>query len=238
MTPLTPAEEGHLEQFCTTRADWRVCLLAERMHDENEGNREHKYSKAHPYITGMHYVMGKLKELVPCKVLDIGSPIAQNVAAGSLPGVDLTVLDVRRNDDAELLGLKWVTASATELPFPDASWELLTCLWVMGHVGDGRYGDAFDADGDKKLLAEAARVLKPDGLAIIGVGLIDSYCGNIFNLHRIYSWEWLRAAFKEAGFEVLEERDLFVSSDVFLDDTTKPERRDGYYGLALLRRMS
>jgi hypothetical protein len=40
----------------------------------------------------------------------------------------------------------------------------------MGHVGDGRYGDALDVDGDLKMLAEIARVLRPGGLAIVGPG--------------------------------------------------------------------
>ncbi len=37
----------------------------------------------------------KLRTMAPCSVLDIGSPLAQNVAAACMPGVDVTVLDVR-----------------------------------------------------------------------------------------------------------------------------------------------
>lgn len=237
MIPLTEEEKRHVEGFAASRPDWRTVVLARRLIDENENTRSHKYAKAHPYITGMKYVLDYLREQMPCRVLDIGSPIAQNVSAACLPGVSLTVLDVRQNDDAEALGLAWVNATATAIPYPDASWDLITCMWVMGHVGDGRYGDPFEVNGDRKLLAELARVLAPGGTLILGVGLIDKKCGNIFNLHRIYSWEWLREAFDAAGFDVEEERSFFVSDEIFLNDADfEAHRRDGEYGLARLRK--
>jgi hypothetical protein len=77
--------------------------------------------RSHPYITGMQYVLKKMLALAPCSVLDIGSPLVQNVALACLPGVDVTVLDVRPHDDAEALGLKWSGRAPAQLPFEDAS---------------------------------------------------------------------------------------------------------------------
>lgn len=235
--PLSSAEEAHIGAFIDARPTWQTCFLSERVYDESEGSRTHKYPKPHPYIIGMQETLRIVRELSPCSVLDIGSPLVQNVALSCMPGVDVTVLDVRPHDDADKLGLKWHTTTATAMPYPDASWSVVTSLWVMGHVGDGRYGDAFDVDGDRKMLSEIARILKPGGVAIIGPGLVSAHCGNIFNLHRIYSWEWLLEEFERVGLAVMDQRDLPVSNEVFIDsdkDAMLVGRRDGNYGLALL----
>lgn len=235
---LSEQEQDHLVAFTGERSEWTMCVMAERMHDEDQNaTREHKYARSHPYITGMHYVLQQVRKLGECRALDIGSPLAQNVALACMPGVDVTVLDVRPHEDAEAMGLKWQLGTATALPYPDASWDVVISMWVMGHVGDGRYGDAFDVNGDRKMLAEVARVLKPGGIAIIGPGLIDVQCGNIFNLHRIYSWPWLLEEFERVGLAVIERRDLHVSDEVFLDadgDELLIRRRDGKYGVALV----
>lgn len=234
---FSPAEESHIRAFALARPKWRFAALSERLYDEDTGSREHKYARTHPYVAGLRYVMPRIVETAPCRVLDIGSPLIQNVALACLPGVDVTVLDIRPNDDHDALGLTWLTASATKLPFEDRSWDLVTSLWVMGHVGDGRYGDDFDVDGDRKMIAEIARVLRPGGQAIIGPGLIDEECGNIFNVHRVYSWEWLKEEFEREGLEVLETIDLPVSDDVFFRaGSYELERRDGRYGLAWLKK--
>lgn len=239
MIPLSAAEEAHVTRFLSERDAWRMCVMAERVSDEMSDSPIHKYAKAHPYITGMQYVMHRIREMGPCKILDIGSPLSQNVALSCLPGVDVTVLDVRPNDDADMLGLHWRLASATSLPYADASWDIVISLWVMGHVGDGRYGDEFVVDGDLRMLKEIARVTRPGGTAIIGPGLVDDACGNIFNLHRIYSWPWLREEFDKAGFDLLEQKDLFVSNEFYVSmNAGQPGvvRRDGHYGLALLKK--
>jgi SAM-dependent methyltransferase len=239
--PLTDAESAHIDTFRAARPDWNTFILAQRMFDEDSiGCREHKYPRPHPYVTGMQQVMLRIRDLAPCSVLDIGSPIGQNIALACLPGVDVTVLDVRPQEDAQMLGLRWEKATATEMPFPDASWSVITSLWVMGHVGDGRYGDAFAADGDLKMLAEISRILRPGGTAILGPGLIDTVCGNIFNLHRVYTWAWLEEAFARAGLQIVEKMDLPVENDIFFvpraDGGHTVARRNGNYGLAILRK--
>lgn len=235
MTQLSEAEMKHLENFVGLRPEWDVCVLSERMIDEEQESREHKYGRAHPYVTGMYYVLQHMKGRGACSVLDIGSPIAQNVAVGALPGIDLTVLDVRPHVDAEAIGLKWCLGNATAIPYPAASWDMVTSLWVMGHVGDGRYGDALDAEGDHKMLEEVARVLKPGGTFIIGAGLVAEEPAYIYNLHRIYSWPWLRSAFYRAGFDLIDEKELFVGGDIFMRDGTVV-KQDGGYALAQLRK--
>jgi SAM-dependent methyltransferase len=229
-------ELAHIQSFHATRPDWPICVLAERIYDEMEGGGPtHKYQRAHPYITGMKFVMDRIVKLAPCKVFDIGSPITQNVALAAIPGVEVTVLDVRDNDDARALGLSWMQSTATRIPLPSDSCDIVTSMWVMGHVGDGRYGDDFQVDGDLKMLSELHRVTKPGGTAIIGPGLIDDAPGNIFNLHRIYTWPWLGQAFTSAGFEIVEAREFAVSNEIYIKGADV-ERRDGRYGVAVLRK--
>lgn len=239
MTPLSRAEEDHLLAFRSARPDWSLATMSDRVKDEMDGHHVHKYPKSHPYVTGMKFVLNKIRSMTPCKVVDIGSPLMQNVALACLPGVQVSVIDVRPHEDAESLGLDWRTASATALPFADESCEIVTSLWVMGHVGDGRYGDPLMFDGDLKMLAEVARILKPGGTAIIGPGLVDEHCGNVYNMHRIYSWPWLREAFDNAGFELREAHSLFVEKEIFIERVPNELhvlRKDGAYALAVLKK--
>lgn len=244
MTELTQAERAHLVAFRESRPDWPIFYVEERWGDEfpnDESSRS--YPKAHPYLTGMQYVINRTPRQNGRKLLDIGSPLAQNVCMASI-GFDLTVVDVRPHPDAEELGLKWVEASACNLPFEDASWDLMTSCWVMSHVGDQRYGDDFEIDGDLKMLGELTRVLKPGGTLILGVGLVDVECSMLFNIHRIYSWTWLHEQFGKVGLEVINQKDLPVSNDMFIDPTWSTSgtfrlaRRSGYYGICTLRKQS
>lgn len=239
MADITKEEEEHLTSLITTRPGYRIIVISPRMYDEDQKTREHKYPRAHPYITGMKYVLDymRLADFDHPRVLDIGSPLQQNVALACTSWCDLTVLDVRSHPDTETLGLKWEKGTAIALPFPAHSWDMVTSLWVMGHVGDGRYGDALDPDGDRKMLNEIARVLVPGGICILGVGLVDEKDSDIFNLHRIYSWPWLRFEFERTGFDVLEEVNLPVEVESYVNhETLTIERRDGFYALALLRK--
>lgn len=235
MIELTAAENEHILRFQRARPGWPICVLTERIHDEDDGNREHKYGKVHPYVVGMHYVMTHLSTLPPSLVLDVGSPFQQNVAVAFLPGIDLTVLDVRPNESAEQMGVKWKVGTATAIPFQDGTFDVVTCMWVMGHVGDGRYGDDLSVSGDLKMLAELSRVLKIGGTAIIGPGLVDETPSYVFNLHRIYSWLWLSGAFENAGLELIESQDIPVENDLFFKGG-ELKRADGNYALARLRK--
>ena len=202
--PLTAAERQHLINFQTARPDWNMVWMTERFRDETIGqDNPHAYHVIHPYVSGMCYVMRRIIPLAPCKIIDIGSPVAQVAALACIPGVEVTVVDIRDHPDPAALGVKWITGSATALPFQDGTVPLLTSCWTMAHVGDGRYGDPFDIDGDIHMVNEVARVLQPDGTAILGFGLLQDKPGMFFNAHRIFSWEWIDKEFTRAGLEIV-----------------------------------
>ena len=203
--------------------------------------KEHVYRHTHPFVRGMKDVLRLVNKHQPRTVLDVGSPLAQNVAVSYL--ADLTMLDVRVLED-KALGLNVIQGSACAIPFPDKSQELVTSLWVMCHVGDGRYGDVLELDGDKKMLQEVHRVLRSDGLAVLGIGPMDEAPGLIFNVQRIYSWPWIEALFKEVGFVLLEKGEYPISKDMFIEHHWQEEDAmvmrisGGVYGFAVLQKAS
>jgi len=238
MTNLSEPEKAHLDAFKAARPDWKMLVSVERFCDESAGEKPHTYRPNHPYIMGMKYVLDRFR--CSGRAVDIGSPIAQNVALAAT-GVKVTVLDIRKHPDPDILGLDWMEGSACEMPFADESIKFLTSCWVIGHVGDGRYGDAFEVDGDVKMLREIHRVLEPHGRAIVGFGLIDEEPGLLFNLHRIYSWDWIREAVVEAGLRIAEIAEFPIDDEMYIDvswtDVSTAvylPRRSGYYGIATL----
>ena len=87
--PISAAEQAHVNAFKAARPDWRVAVLDKRWGDEKPGEPRGAYPRAHPYLTGMNYMLKHVVPLSPCDVLDIASPVVQSVALASVPGVDL-----------------------------------------------------------------------------------------------------------------------------------------------------
>jgi len=90
-------------------------------------------------------------------------------------------------------------ADLTKLPFSDNSVPSLSCMHVVEHIGLGRYGEPFDADGDLRAIGELARVLAHRGtlLFVVPVGKPKIE----FNAHRIYSYEQIVTYFKDLKLE-------------------------------------
>lgn len=95
----------------------------------------------------------------PVRALDVGCgagflthALAQE--GHHVTGLDLSVssLEVARSLDPSGLA-QYVVGSATELPFEDASFEVVCAMDLLEHVED-----------PQRVIAEAARVLKPGGL--------------------------------------------------------------------------
>lgn len=73
-------------------------------------------------------------------------------------GCDISI-DMLRQGRDRLSGLATL-ADAAALPFPDASFDAVTFVWVLHHVGDLT-----------SALTEAARVLRPEGVVVAVSGL-------------------------------------------------------------------
>ena len=108
------------------------------------------------------------------RILDVGSgagQIARHLLKYADGDAQLTCFDLShemlRRARARLKSdrPRWVVADATHLPFADASFDCVTCGYVLEHVPDVRRG-----------LAEISRVMKP-GARMLLLATEDSFSG-------------------------------------------------------------
>jgi ubiquinone/menaquinone biosynthesis C-methylase UbiE len=97
-------------------------------------------------------LLAAVAEVRPARVLDVGSGdgrLTAQIAAPEVVAVDSSPAAV---EATAARGLDAQLADAEELPFPDGSFDVVTCSHVLYHVGDV-----------ERALAEFVRVLRPGG---------------------------------------------------------------------------
>ena len=105
------------------------------------------------------------------RCLDVSSPkllpsLLQAEGSGVWVCIDLFEDEIRawRRVDP---GLDLAVADATDLPFPDDSFDCCACVSVLEHVGKGR---------DAKVLSEIWRVLAPGGFLVLTTDVAAAAC--------------------------------------------------------------
>jgi SAM-dependent methyltransferase len=142
------------------------------------------------------------------RILDIGCGTGATMdhlkRLGEVQGIDLSQIPLnfsrRRGHDRVLC------ANATELPFENDSFDLVTALDVIEHLDD-----------DVKGLSEIRRVLKSDAPAIIFVPAFQALWGpndDQSGHKRRYRINQLRAAIEKAGLSI--ERTSYANIAMFL----------------------
>ena len=125
---------------------------------------------------------------------------------GGISGIDLTptALSFCRKRGHQLLA----QASVTCLPFPDATFHLLTSFDILEQLPG--------PDSDQSAINEMARVLKPGGVAFIRVPAYEWMKSDhdyaLHTQHR-YSLKELKQKMERAGFEIL--RGTYANSWLF-----------------------
>lgn len=115
----------------------------------------------------------------------------------------ITGLDVEKTalDFCRARGQNFLTqASATDLPFPDASFDLVTSFDVLVQIPG--------AKADEKAIAEMHRVLKPKGVAFVRAAAYEwmrSGHDKALNTQRRYTVAGLSQKLESAGFTVLRK---------------------------------
>jgi SAM-dependent methyltransferase len=111
-------------------------------------------------------VLFPLADLKPGeRVLDVGcgdGTFTEEAAlcTGDVVGLDVsrTMLDAGAARLAHVPGIRWVQGDATALPFPDASFDVVMAVAMLGVLPD-----------PAAAIREFARVLKPGGRVVLGV---------------------------------------------------------------------
>ncbi|MGH9847467.1 MAG: class I SAM-dependent methyltransferase [Blastocatellia bacterium] len=161
------------------------------------------------WFAGMREVTAALLDpLLPPRdraILDAGCGTGGNLEwlaryAGdhSIAGIDLigTALQFCRERGARSLA----QASATDLPFADRSFDLVTSFDVLVQIpGEG---------ADEQAIRETFRVLKPGGIAFVRCAAYEwmkSGHDQALGTQRRYNLEELNLKLRRAGFEILRE---------------------------------
>lgn len=101
-------------------------------------------------------------------ILDIGSCDARYLNDLQANGAKVTSIDTRDYQAPE--GVKVIVGDAAELPAGlSDSFDLITCVSVLDHVGLEAYGNHLDPLKMDKVVAEMHRVLKSDGRLLLTV---------------------------------------------------------------------
>lgn len=134
----------------------------------------------------------------PRRILDCGCGTGNNLAIlrryGTAVGIDITFSGVAY---ARRQGERLVArASATDLPFADATFDLVTSFDVIY---------AFDDEGAGRVLEEMARVLTPGGHLVLNVAALPMLRGNHSVLGgevQRYTRAGLQRHLRRAGFAI------------------------------------
>ena len=160
------------------------------------GDRHHEYA----YTVDAIVRFG----LIGKELLDLGS------SGSFLPGI-MAALGCRVTCyDVRVWPMKWPNLivktgdllAVDQGSFPMASFDAISCISTIEHLGLGRYGDAVEVDGDLAGMHRLKEVLKPGGLMILTVPFGRAEVA--YPAHRIYD----RARFNRLidGMEVLDQR--------------------------------
>jgi len=142
-----------------------------------------------------------LAKFSPKNVLDIGS--YRGFVTGLSAAYQVTVLDVRQSEPVSS-NERIVVSDAKKLVFDSGAFDAVVSLSSIEHFGLGRYGDAFDPNGDSQAFSEFKRCVKPGGILIVTTTITAGRPVIAFNAHRIYGRDQLDRMAEP--FEKVDER--------------------------------
>jgi SAM-dependent methyltransferase len=143
-----------------------------RPHDEADASLDERARRGHAVLDlpsrdfkaiKICRLIGAIADQPPRRMLEIGTGsggIAHYFGTAGAMGWDVDSIDV---EDVRLVedGFRFTQVDGVELPFPDASFDVVVSNHVIEHVGDARH--------QARHLAELARVLRPEGIGYLAV---------------------------------------------------------------------
>ena len=177
------------------------------------------------YIYHPAWAARVLAKTRPLKHVDVSSTLHFSTLVSAFVPVDFFDF---RPAQLTLSGFKSMSANLTNLSWPSATVESLSCMHVIEHIGLGRYGDPINPNGDLLAIAELIRVLKPGGDLLVAVPVgRERVC---FNAHRVYNAKRFSSYFD--GLELMEFS-LIPDGDVpdgMLTEYAMSTADEQYYG--------
>lgn len=116
----------------------------------------------YPFVYSVIGLDGKLR------ILDVGCCGSNLAIALASLGHEVCGIDIRDYLFKHPY-FSFVRGDILGCSFRESSFDIVTAISTIEHVGLGRYKDPFCTDGDKKAMKEIARILKVGGKAIIAV---------------------------------------------------------------------
>ena len=136
---------------------------------------------AHYFYQGA-WLARRLSESKLHQHVDVGSSVLTMSVLSAW--VDTVLVDYRPLR-VSLPGLSSVAGDILQLPFTDNSFNSLSCLHVIEHIGLGRYGDPIDPQGSIKAAYELQRIVRPGGKLFLSLPIgRERVC---YNAHRVYA---------------------------------------------------
>lgn len=198
-----------LERAAPTASDRREMDKAKARWPEVDFElARHMRSGPQVYETPYHYRRHVLwteyatRHLMPGRILDIGSAI--DWVFGLAAFADVTMADIRDHPLKDHFPFTFVQADAADLPFDDASFDVVSAWQLLHHVGVG-YGQTIEPHKGRQAIAEAARVLRPGGRLIIATYVHEGRPLVKVGTLRIYGIDELRGMIAEAGLTLEDE---------------------------------
>lgn len=129
----------------------------------------------------------------PPFIVDVGSTV---LLVGILSQfVDCISVDIRPIE-SRLDGLRTVAGSVLALPFRDGEVPCLTSMYVLEHIGLGRYGDPLSATGTEDAAKEIARVVRAGGVVVFSLP-VGTRSVTEFNANRRFTYDEARSLFPD-----------------------------------------
>jgi len=150
----------------------------------------------------------KKLELERGRVLDVGSVGSKFPMELASLGYEVYAIDIRKYT-LKHPHMDFILGDITKAPFRDNSFDRVTAISTIEHIGLGRYADRIEYKGDRKAIDEIHRVLKKGSEAFITLPFGKS-CTTY--LHRVYDLERLNDLL--AGFKVEEPEYFGVSGSI------------------------
>lgn len=148
-----------------------------------------------------------LKPSTRTKILDIGCyysnfPISLASMGFSVTGVDLMDYELTHPN------FKFIKGDMVSVALPKNSYDLVTCISTLEHIGLDVYGNENDLTADKKVMQRVHSILKKNGRFILTVPFGKEYINPSF---RSYNSAGIKALF-EPAFKI-QKLEYYYSKD-------------------------